>query len=55
MEKKQWWDIAAQIPDDNRAYFLPTKLGKHGSRALWSKYSDSSEYWKSVKEFLSMF
>lgn len=55
LEKKQWWDIAAQIPEQNRAYFLPTKLGKHGSRALWSKFSDSPEYWKAVKDFLELF
>ncbi len=55
MEKKKWWDIAAQIPEENRAYFLPTKIGKHGSRALWSKYADSAEYWKAVKEFLALF
>lgn len=55
LEKKKWWDIAAEIPEEYRAYFLPTKLGKHGSRALWKKYSDSSEYWKAVKEFLALF
>ena len=55
MEKKNWWDIAAQIPEHNRAYFLPTKLGKHGSSALWSKFADSQEYWDAVEEFLSLF
>ncbi len=55
LEKKNWWDIAAAIPEHNRAYFLPTKLGKHGSRALWSQFSDSEEYWTAVKEFLSLF
>ena len=55
MEKKNWWDMAAKISEDNRAYFLPTKLGKHGSRALWSKYADSAEYWKAVKQFLALF
>lgn len=55
MEKKKWWDIAAQIPEDNIAYFLPTKIGKHGSKALWSKYADSAEYWKAVEEFLALF
>ena len=55
LEKKKWWDIAAQISEDNRAYFLPTKIGKHGSRALWSKYADNAEYWKAVKEFLALF
>lgn len=55
LEKKSWWDIAAEIPEENRAYFLPTKLGKHGSRALWEKFSDSAEYWKAVEEFLALF
>ena len=55
LEKKQWWKIAAEIPEENRAYFLPTKIGKHGSRALWSKFVDSDEYWVAVKEFLGLF
>ena len=55
LEKKKWWDIAAQVPEENRAYFLPTKIGKHGSRALWAKYTDNGEYWKAVKEFLALF
>ncbi len=55
LEKKNWWDIAMEIPEHNRAYFLPTKLGKHGSRALWSKFTDSEEYWVAVKEFLALF
>jgi len=54
LEKKKWWDIAAEIPASNRAYFLPTKIGKHGSRALWKEFSDSAEYWKAVEEFLDV-
>ena len=55
LEQKSWWDIAAEIPEENRAYFLPTKLGKHGSRASWERFSDSAEYWKAVEEFLALF
>lgn len=54
LEKKKWWDIAAQIPESNRAYFLPTKIGKHGSRALWAEFNDSAEYWKALKEFFEV-
>lgn len=54
LEKKKWWNISQVVPVSNRAYFLPTKLGKHGSKALWSKYADSSEYWSAVKEFLNV-
>jgi dienelactone hydrolase len=54
LEKKKWWDIAAQIPESNRAYFLPTKIGKHGSRALWAEFNDSAEYWKALKEFFDV-
>lgn len=54
LEKNKWWSIAEVIPSSNKAYFLPTKLGKHGSRALWNKYSDSQEYWTAVKEFLDI-
>ncbi len=54
LEKKKWWNIAAQIPESNRAYFLPTKIGKHGSRALWDEFSDSAEYWKALKEFFEV-
>ena len=54
MEKKSWWKISEAIPSENKAYFLPTKLGKHGSRALWEKFKDSPEYWKVVKEFLEI-
>lgn len=54
LEKKNWWPIAEAIPSANKAYFLPTKLGKHGSRALWEKFSDHKEYWKAVSSFLDV-
>jgi len=54
LEKKKWMPIANVIPSNNRAYFLPEKLGKHGSRALWSEFSDHKAYWKAVEEFLDV-
>lgn len=54
MEKKSWWDISKAIPSDQQAYFLPTKMGKHGSRALWEKFGDHKEYWKAVAGFLDV-
>ena len=54
LEKKKWWELAEVIPASKKAYFLPTKLGKHGSRALWNKYADSGEYWTALKEFLEV-
>ena len=52
LEKKMWWQIAEAIPSDHLAYFLPKSVGKHGSRALWSKFDSSEAYWEKVKEFL---
>ena len=54
MEKKNWWKISEAIPSEQKAYFLPTKLGKHGSRALWQKFGDHKEYWKAVTGFLDV-
>jgi dienelactone hydrolase len=54
IEKKKWWKISEAIPSEEIALFLPTKLGKHGSRALWEKFSDHKEYWKAVTSFLDV-
>ena len=54
LEKNKWWAISEQIPSKYLAYYMPQKMGKHGSRALWSKFSCSDDYWKSVKEFLEV-
>lgn len=51
-EKGGWWGIYVAISSDKKAHFLPETAGNHGSKALWSKFSDSNEYWKSVKSFL---
>jgi dienelactone hydrolase len=54
LEKKKWWKISEAIPSEQIALFLPTKMGKHGSRALWEKFGDHKEYWKAVKSFLDV-
>ena len=51
-EKDNWWPIYQAIPGDNKRYFLPQTAGNHGSRALWSKFDDSDNYWAAVKDFL---
>lgn len=51
-EKKNWWAIYEAIPAGNKTFFLPEFQGNHGSRALWSKYTDHQEYWKAVEAFL---
>ncbi|MBL4669683.1 MAG: alpha/beta hydrolase [Flavobacteriales bacterium] len=54
LEKKSWWKISEVIPSEQKAYFLPQKMGKHGSRALWEKFSDHKAYWKAVTNFLDV-
>lgn len=51
-EKSGWWKIYEAIPSNNKHYFLPESAGNHGSRALWSKFSDSLKYWDAVENFL---
>lgn len=51
-EKNNWWGMYVAIPSDHKQYFLPKTAGNHGSRALWSKYPDSLDYWEAVTEFL---
>lgn len=51
-EKESWWNIYEALENENKTYYLPESSGNHGSRALWSSFSDSSGYWKAVKSFL---
>lgn len=51
-EKESWWKIYNGIATETKTYYLPDTVGNHGSRALWSTFSDSSGYWKAVKSFL---
>ncbi|MEQ9169220.1 MAG: alpha/beta hydrolase [Fulvivirga sp.] len=52
-EKGNWWGIYVSITSDNKSYYLPETLGNHGSKALWSQYSDSVGYWNALKSFLA--
>ncbi|MTI38026.1 alpha/beta hydrolase [Fulvivirga lutimaris] len=52
-EKGNWWGIYVSITSDNKSYYLPETVGNHGSKALWSQYSDSGGYWKALKSFLA--
>lgn len=54
-ERNSWWKIHEAIQTATKTYFLPESSGNHGSRALWSKFRDSQEYWNAVNQFLSQF
>lgn len=52
-EKNAWWGIYVAISAENKTYYLPDTMGNHGSRALWSKFTDAHGYWTAVSAFLS--
>ncbi len=52
-EKNAWWGIYVAISAENKTYYLPESMGNHGSRALWSKFTDADDYWAAVSAFLS--
>ena len=54
-EFPRWEAIYNAIPADSKSKFIPKTAGNHGSRALWAKFDDSPDYWRSVKEFLDQF
>ncbi|UCF64356.1 MAG: dienelactone hydrolase family protein [bacterium] len=54
-EKERWWSIYENIPFGRKVYFLPSKQGIHGSRALWTSTEGHEEYWSAVKIFLMQF
>ena len=47
--------VTEVINNPEKVSFIPETKGNHGSRALWEKFSDSSEYWQAVKPFLKKF
>ncbi len=51
-EKSSWSAIYDAIPSEKKVSFLPTTVGNHGCRALWSKFGDSVYYWNAVEKFL---
>ena len=54
-EKERWQPIYEAIKSKTKYYYLPDTGGNHGSRALWSKFSDSKNYWDALKNFLQKF
>ncbi|MEQ8925247.1 MAG: dienelactone hydrolase family protein, partial [Fulvivirga sp.] len=52
-EKGSWWGIYVAINEDRKSHFIPETPGNHGSKALWSKFTDSKDYWSAVKSFLA--
>jgi len=54
-EEANWKPIFKNIRSSIKQSFIPETEGNHGSRALWSEFDDSSEYWKAVEEFLKFF
>ncbi len=54
-EASGWKKIFDAVPGKQKQFFIPNTEGNHGSRALWSKFPDSGEYWRAVKRFLIQF
>lgn len=54
-EADTWRGIYGAIKTDNKTRFVPESDGKHGSRALWNKYTDSAAYWQAVSGFLRQY
>ena len=53
-EQVGWSSIVDGIPDTTEVVtFVPKTTGNHGSRALWSQFGDSAEYWTAVESFLA--
>jgi pimeloyl-ACP methyl ester carboxylesterase len=51
-EEKNWIAIFNSIKSNKKTSFLPDSKGNHGSRALWSSFSDNQVYWQAVTTFL---
>ncbi len=49
----KYWRPIYDVISSSKSYYLPKNSnGHHGSRSLWSKYSDSAGYWQAVRGFL---
>lgn len=51
-EHEIWIKIFQAVPHEEKLSFIPETTGNHGSRALWSQFADSPQYWSAVKQFL---
>ena len=54
-ETDEWKAIYAAIPVATKVSFVPNANGKHGAKALWSNFPESSEYWVALKSFLAKY
>ena len=54
-EYGNWKAIFDAVSADDKTKFLPETRGQHGSRALWTKFSDNDAYWEATKAFLKQF
>ena len=51
-ERERVKPIFDASPAEKKILFTPASKGQHGSRALWSKWSDNDVYWTAVNGFL---
>ena len=51
-ERPQAHSIFSVSPSEKKILFTPASKGQHGSRALWSKWTDNDVYWAAVNGFL---
>ena len=54
-EADRWGAIYVALGAGNSVSFLPATDGRHGSRALWERYPDSSAYRNAVAAFLKQY
>ena len=51
-EQESWSAMYSAIKSEEKASFIPSSKGNHGSRALWEQFDDNEEYWQAVSDFL---
>lgn len=54
-ERESWQKIYDAIPVQTKVAFVPEANGKHGSKALWKVFPESTEYWVALTNFLKRY
>lgn len=54
-ERRQVKPLYDAAPAEKKILFTPASRGRHGSSALWSKWSDHDVYWAAVNGFLETY
>ena len=54
-ERFRWKGIYDAIDTNSKLSYIPAAKGKHGARALWSKFEESEGYWQVIETFLKSF